>query len=362
MNKGYLTYSFGTDTTMIGYYQVEGDNVKFKVMGRPGLSVTLAEGSLYPNGELKEMRGYSYPPRPDGQVVKSIEYNLYHKNDTTYIDYLRDGKKRLVKYPGRGMVANIIGTPFLFQLAVLIKYAPREVGKVIESNHFVLGKGRKFTIKKLSNELLEMGSDVMGYFKIYLNDKGGLKSIDGMGTSWNVMGSMKDSMNLDDYISSFLAIEAIAPLKQFTVKDSVLANFDGTAIRIDYSRPGKHGRVIFGNVVPWNRIWRTGANEPTKLTTSSSLYFNGKELKAGTYSIFTLPSPGGWTLIINSKTDMWGTDHDPAYDIMKIPMQTRSIPVKEVMTIDARKEKTHPLLSISWDELEAFVHFETTKK
>lgn len=59
---------------------------------------------------------------------------------------------------------------------------------------------------------------------------------------------------------------------------------------------------------------------------------------------------------------MWGTDHDPAYDIMKIPMQTRSIPVKEVMTIDARKEKTHPLLSISWDELEAFVHFETTKK
>ena len=362
MNKGYLTYSIGADTTMIGYYQVEGDNVKFKVMGRLGLSVTLAEGSLYSNGELKQMRGYSYPPQPDGKVVKLIEFDLYHKNDTTFIDYVRDGIKRLVKYPGRGMVANIIGTPFLFQLAVLIKYAPREVGKVIESNHFVLGKGRKFTIKKISIELLEMGSDVMGYFKLHLNDQGGLKSIDGMGTSWNVTGSVKDSINLDDYISTFIAKESTAPLKPLAMKDSVLANFDGKTIRIDYSRPSKRGRMIFGNVVPWNRIWRTGANEPTKLTTSSSLYFNGKELKAGTYSIFTLPSPGGWTLIINSKTDMWGTDHDPAYDIMKIPIQTRPIPVKEVMTIVVSKEKTHPLLGISWDELEAFVFFDTEKK
>ena len=133
-------------------------------------------------------------------------------------------------------------------------------------------------------------------------------------------------------------------------------------IRIDYSRPSRRGRVIFGEVVPWNRVWRTGANEPTKLTINKSIYFEGKELPAGVYSIFTLPEKDGWTLIINSQTSMWGTDYDSAYDLLRIPMKTMSLkePV-EMMTIEIMQQGKEGTLSISWDRTKAYVPFKLKK-
>lgn len=124
----------------------------------------------------------------------------------------------------------------------------------------------------------------------------------------------------------------------------------------------KRSREIFGAVVPWGRVWRTGANEPTQLTINKPIYFNGKELPAGHYSIFTLPAKEGWQLIINKQTDMWGTDHDAANDLMRIPMQTTALPTPvEMMIIEITKEGDKGILSVSWDQVKAFVPF-TVKK
>jgi len=362
MNKGYLIYSLGTDTTFIGYYELQENNFQFRIMNRPNLSVTEMKGSFYPNGELKEASGYSYKPTSTGERRRLVDYNLYSTADSTIVKQVRDGKETLIKYPGRAMVMNAIGSPFLFLLTTIKNYAPKNVGETVKGYHFVLGQNREFTVKRIAPDVLEAGSQVMGYFKIYLDSKGKLKLIDGIGSSWNLKGEAFDELDLDDYIKKFVRKEELEPLQPLNKKDSVLYAIDGADLRIDYSRPSKRGREIFGAVVPWGRVWRTGANEPTQLTINKPIYFNGKELPAGHYSIFTLPAREGWQLIINKQTDMWGTDHNPANDLMRIPMQTTTLsPPIEMMTIEITKEGDKGVLSVSWDQLKAFVPF-TVKK
>lgn len=81
-----------------------------------------------------------------------------------------------------------------------------------------------------------------------------------------------------------------------------------TEISVTYSRPSTKGRVIFGDLVPYNELWRTGANANTIVEFSTDLVFGGNEVKAGKYSLLAIPGKGEWTIILNTKTDMWGTD------------------------------------------------------
>src|ERR1700737_1189118 len=81
---------------------------------------------------------------------------------------------------------------------------------------------------------------------------------------------------------------------------------DGKTVKVDYSSPRMRGRKIFGGLVPYGEVWRAGANEATTFIASKGLIVHGKELPAGSYTIFTLPNLNGWTLIISKKTGEWG--------------------------------------------------------
>jgi len=81
---------------------------------------------------------------------------------------------------------------------------------------------------------------------------------------------------------------------------------DGKSVKVDYSSPRAKGRKIFGDLVPFGQVWRTGANEATSFVTDTNLSAGGKDIPAGNYTIFTVPAPDKWTLIINKKTGEWG--------------------------------------------------------
>ncbi len=78
-------------------------------------------------------------------------------------------------------------------------------------------------------------------------------------------------------------------------------------IKIVYNRPQKNGREIFGSLVPYGKVWRTGANEATEVKLYQDINFGGKMLKAGTYSLFTIPTEGNWTIIFSKDLDYWGS-------------------------------------------------------
>ena len=81
---------------------------------------------------------------------------------------------------------------------------------------------------------------------------------------------------------------------------------DGKTIKVDYSSPRAKGRKIFGDLVPYGQVWRTGANEATSFVSDANLTAGGKDIPAGTYTIFTVPNADKWTLIVNKKTGEWG--------------------------------------------------------
>jgi len=92
-----------------------------------------------------------------------------------------------------------------------------------------------------------------------------------------------------------------------------------TEVRIAYGRPSVRGRKIFGGLVPFDEVWRTGANEATTISFSTPVRIEGTSLDAGTYSLFTIPGPETWTLIFNSEPEQWGAyNYDSSKDILRV--------------------------------------------
>ncbi|GAB3721363.1 DUF2911 domain-containing protein [Flavobacterium koreense] len=124
-------------------------------------------------------------------------------------------------------------------------------------------------------------------------------------------------------------------------------------IKITYSRPLVRGRKIFGELVPFDKLWRTGASDCTVITTSEDISFGNNVLKAGSYSIFSIPSINDWTIIVNSDTTLHGeTGYDEKKDIMrfKVPLE-KSPNFYETFTIELNdiNSKGEAFLKILWE-------------
>jgi hypothetical protein len=92
-----------------------------------------------------------------------------------------------------------------------------------------------------------------------------------------------------------------------------------TDLTLTYSRPGVKNRAIWGQLVPFDKPWRTGANEATTFTTTDDITVSGQKLPAGTYSFFTIPAAGDWTVIFSKQKELWGsTDYDPKQDALRV--------------------------------------------
>jgi len=134
---------------------------------------------------------------------------------------------------------------------------------------------------------------------------------------------------------------------------------DGRTISVDYSSPRMNGRKIFGGLVPYGEIWRTGANEATTFVTTSDLTVEGKDVPAGSYTIFTVPGQDKWTLIINKHTGEWGIPyHYESEELARVPMtiSTTSAPV-ENFTISFGQGGSSCTLQLTWEKTQASVEF-----
>ena len=99
-----------------------------------------------------------------------------------------------------------------------------------------------------------------------------------------------------------------------------------TEVSINYSRPSKNGREVFGNLVPYGKLWRTGANMATKLTFSDDVKIGGKDLPAGTYALFTIPGEKEWTIIFNKNINQGGTgNYKESEDALRVTAKSKKI-------------------------------------
>jgi hypothetical protein len=157
-------------------------------------------------------------------------------------------------------------------------------------------------------------------------------------------------------LTVFLISFALAETERASPPAQAQCKFpDGKTVTIDYSSPRMKGRKIFGGLVPYGEVWRTGANEATTFVTTANLIVEGKQIPAGSYTIFTIPNPDKWTLIINKKTGEWGIPYKYEADeltrttLVLLPL---SSPV-ENFTIIFDQRKGGCVLKLQWENTEA---------
>lgn len=133
---------------------------------------------------------------------------------------------------------------------------------------------------------------------------------------------------------------------------TIRQDFGISSIELNYSRPGIKGRKIFGDLVPYGKVWRTGANSATRIKFSDDVTIGGQTLKAGEYAIYTIPNEKEWQIIINKGSVNWGTDYKQEDDILRV----KATPVKldqtvESFTMQFANVKSNTIdLQIMWDK------------
>lgn len=146
-------------------------------------------------------------------------------------------------------------------------------------------------------------------------------------------------------------------------RDSVKATIGNAVVAVNYGRPSKRGREIFGglNDMKWGMVWRMGANEATTLTTTKDLMIGSLHVPAGSYTLrVLLEESGKWQLIVNKQTGQWGTEYKPEMDLGRVPMTVTKTPaVTEMMEIKVTPGAKAGELSVTWDHFKAVVPITT---
>ena len=150
-----------------------------------------------------------------------------------------------------------------------------------------------------------------------------------------------------------------SPSKKPMLSPPAMASVElgGKQVTINYNTPSMRGRKIFGALVPYDKVWRTGANPATTLKTAVNLKIGTATVPAGTYTLYTLPSESTWKLIINKQTGQWGTVYNESQDLARVDMRKNTLPQpQEKMSISF--ENTHgnqTQLHVRWDRTDVWV-------
>lgn len=149
-----------------------------------------------------------------------------------------------------------------------------------------------------------------------------------------------------------IGLSAQVDFPALSPRGSIHQKVGTTAISVTYERPAARRRRIFGELVPYDKLWRTGAGNCTKIKFDDDVYIASKLIRAGTYSLLTIPGQQEWTVILNSDTTLYGTaGYDESKDVVRF--QTKSEPTSryyESLTIDIDVIPDNALLNISWEK------------
>jgi hypothetical protein len=219
---------------------------------------------------------------------------------------------------------------------------------------------RHIAISKGNGDTLIFGGDFLEYTKIKATPEGQIIAYDGTATPWNYIATKLAPINVDEVAKRMSKKPKIGIPSPKVKVDFLIAN---DTINLSYGRPSKRGRKIFGGIVPYDSVWRTGAGDPTLLAIPYNIQFGKTLIPKGKYSIYTIPRINGWTLIFNSDLKQWPTEPDRSKDFALIPLQVKR-PLKQTdqFTIAIEPLNDGGVIKFIWDDTEAYASFSLAKK
>jgi hypothetical protein len=342
----------GEDTLAVERYRRSATTLESEIVLRaPAARRVTYTAALDPEGDVRSLELVMTPLRSGAASAHPSRGLVTFSGDTAVVLLTLGDSTRLLKVPARpGSVPLAAFSHALVEQAIL---RSSRLGRDSVAFDWV-GVGAPVSYPAYVTRRKD-GVVAVGFFDApalaTVDSSGRMLALDGSATTAKVDVQRVSAPDLERFARTFAAAEAEhGPLGQLSPRDSAWADLGGARVRVDYGRPSKRGRVVFGQLVPWERVWRTGANAATQFSTDAPLTIGGHTIPAGTYSLWTIPREDGATLIVNARTGQWGTHYERTLDVARIEM-TRTDLAKPVerFTIAIEPTGADGVLRLSWD-------------
>jgi hypothetical protein len=355
--------TLGTDTVIVETYNMLANHLYGRAFLRyPEDQIGVFDLHFYPDGSIQH---YSMSfMKPDSSYLTSRgTHGVFCGNDTcTWFASQTDAQTEYTnKRPAKHM--DFIGgwTPTLslieWNCMRLIKSGKQNLPLTMINDYIGI---RQVAVSKGSGDTLIFGGDFLEYAKIKASPEGRILAYDGTATPWNYQVTRVDPLDVDEIAKRMSTKNKIGnPSPTATVGFAIGRD----TIGLSYGRPSKRGRKIFGGVVPYDSVWRTGAGDLTKLTLPYELRFGKVTIPKGKYGLYTIPRENGWTLLFNTDFERWPTEPNRSKDVASVPLQVRknALPAEQ-FTIRIDSAKGGGVIRFIWDETEAYAPFKVKAK
>lgn len=327
---GFLTL-LGQDTISIEAITRQGNTLESDEVDRfPRVQIRHTVVKLNDDGSIRHLvMDIHTPSEPSGQrdrtVVADVDHNNVHLTKTDSTGVL----KREFPTGGSLVVAHVPQMYSLYELYFAVASKQPKTSAPVQLRQFYID--REFdrfplghaTVTPAGNDKAEIVHDwLSGTGEATMDSSGDMLSYSGARTTYKVeVKRLAAGPDVKAIATRFEAAEtASGGVKSLSVRDTVRAQIGNTQFTIDYGRPLLRGRTLLGDVIPYDRVWRTGANAATQFTTTSPIKLGGMQVPAGTYTLFTAPHKSGVDLIVNKTTGEWGTQYDGSADLGRVSM------------------------------------------
>jgi hypothetical protein len=349
----------GNDTVAVERYTRVGDRIEGRqVIRAPQTAVKDYRMYLRPDGSVGRWEFTSRTPTGEVAWQSSIDF----RGDSALIRFRQGGTERTRRVAAPyGSVPWLIYSPAVYEPA--IAYARRSGTQPLKAGMVTLG-GSPYPLEvRVHGDTAEV-TNVAGENRVQVDAQGRVVVFDARTSTEHYLAERVPSLNMDSLTASFAARDTQGRgLGSLTPLDSVKARFGDAELSVRYSRPYKRGRKIFGSLLPWGKVWRTGANDATAFSTTRDLVIGGVAVPAGSYTLYSIPSPTQWQLIINRQTGQFGTEYHPEQDLARIPMTREALdtPVEQ-FTISLEPGGAGGRLVLTWDDTRAWVPVQATPR
>lgn len=350
--------TLGNDTLSVESFSVTADGYHGELLQRmPVTTVATYDAILNSDGSVTSMHiKWNTPPENPGGP-KPLMYNI-SISDTTARAHLSGtmrGKSvdTTIEFtvpagtvPGLGRFAPSVST-----FNQIIRQAHLNNTKQSYSTH-ILSPGSK---RLVAATLHHLGGDTLGldmYGETFLATVNSQNTIDwasAMETTVKTITKPEPGTNISQLAAMFARRDAAGKGEPVASPlDSAKATVNGAHLKIVYCRPSMRGRQVWGKLVPWNVVWRTGANAATAFTTDKNIVIGNTKIPAGAYTIYSVYTPTSAKLIINSQTGQWGTVYHQDRDFARIDMQKTDVESHEKFTIAFDQSSSVTYLRLIW--------------
>lgn len=360
--SGGFIVRLGADTTSVERYTRTGGRVEVDQVGRAPRVMKRhftydydAKGALQ-SFSMIVRAGVAAPGAPPTQTITGTT-----TDDSLFLMIRRPGDSSSVHvaFP-HGAVAIASTSPWVSYEHVLMRLAAQK-RDTLRSNMYVIGYEAPGWLKlqRIPGDSVSIRNDHDDSFHMRADRTGKLWGALPISGTGKFSAERVASVDVDAYAAVWSSREQNAgAMGALSTRDTTRAEAGGAKLWIDYGRPAKRGRVVYGVVVPFGELWRLGANAATQFKTDRDLDFGGTTIKAGMYTLFAIPGEKSWKLIVNSQTGQWGTERKAELDVAALELPTSKLPaVVERFTVSVAPTATGGVLQLDWDTTRASAAF-----